>query len=499
MDAFADYDNHDALGLADLIRRGETSAEAVLEAALLRADQRNPPINAVISRFDALARQALKQLDTNAPFYGVPFLIKDLMADYAGQPMGSGSLFGRRHLVSRVDSSLVSRFKSAGLVIFGKTATPEFGLTPFTEPASTGPCRNPWNLNRTPGGSSGGSAAAVAAGIVPMASAGDGGGSIRTPASSCGLFGLKPSRGRNPVGPERGDSWFGIAQEHAITRSVRDSAALLDATQGALAGAWYTAPKPARSFLEETRIEPGRLRIGISVQPLISRSLHPDCRKAVEKTGRLLQDLGHEVSPCEPYVDREEFIFHYSRLLAADTAAAIRSMEQEAGRKSTAEEFEPRTRALADIGNALSSAEVLDAWWGIQRIARAYADTIGRFDVLIGATLGEPPIAIGALAPRGVQKLALRLANNVPLGGVAKRREFLLSQGQEIFDYTSYTMPANIAGLPSMSVPLDWNGDGLPIGTLFTARYGDEATLFRLAAQLEAAQPWFHRRPAAFR
>ena len=495
MDAFAEYENYDALDLAELIRQREVPAEAVLEAALLRAEQRNPAINAVIARFDAIARRSLQELSPEAPFYGVPFLIKDLLQDFAGQPMGSGSNFGRRHIVSKIDSALVRRHKAAGLVIFGKTATPEFGLTPFTEPVATGITRNPWNTARTPGGSSGGSAAAVAAGIVPMASAGDGGGSIRTPAASCGLFGLKPSRGRNPVGPDLGDHWFGFAQEHAITRSVRDSAALLDATQGALPGAWFAAPPPARPYLEETRTAPGKLRIGYSVQPIISRHLHPECREAVEKTVKRLQGLGHTVSPCEPYIDSEDFIFHYARLLAADTAASIREMEQLVGRKAEADDFEPRTRAMASIGRAITSDEIVESCWALQKVARAYADTVGRFDVFISAALGEPPIAIGALAPTNSQKIVLRLANSLPLGSVAKRRDFLLSQGREIFDYTAYTMPANIAGLPSMSVPLDWSRDGLPVGTLFTGRFGDEATLFRLAAQLEQAFPWFDKRP----
>jgi amidase len=208
-----------------------------------------------------------------------------------------------------------------------------------------------------------------------------------------------------------------------------------------------------------------------------------------------LKDLGHDVSPCEPYIDSEDFIFHYTRLLAADTAASIRELEQLAGRKAEPEDFEPRSRALAAIGRALTSEEVVESCWAMQKIARAYADTIGRFDVFLSAALGEPPIAIGALAPSFSQRLTLRVANNLPLGSVAKRREFLLSQGREIFDYTAYTMPANIAGLPSMSVPLDWSKDGLPVGSLFTARFGDEATLFRLAAQLEAAHPWANKRP----
>lgn len=493
MERFKEYGHYDGLGLADLVRCGEVSAEALLNEAVARAEALNPQLNALVRVFDEDARRALPTLDPGTPFCGVPFLIKDLLAAYAGQPLGSGSRFGR-YVISTEDSALVQRHKRAGLLIFGKTATPEFGLMPFTEPHSTGIVRNPWDRERTPGGSSGGSAAAVAAGIVPMASAGDGGGSIRAPASSCGLFGLKPSRGRNPVSPG-GDHWFGFAQEHAITRSVRDSAALLDATQGALPGASYAAPSPAQSFLAESQTAPGRLKIGFSVQPIISRGLHSDCRIAVERTAQRLRDLGHEVEAFEPKIDSEHFIFHYARLLAADTAASVREMEIAAGRKSGRQDFEPRTRALVAVGRALTGEEIVESLWAMQEIARDYAAQIGRFDAFLSAALGEPPLRIGALNPTPAQKVLLTLANNLPLGSIAKQRDFLLDNGREIFDYTAYTMPANVAGLPSMSVPLDWNAEGLPIGSLFTARFGDEATLFRLAAQLEAAHPWFKKRP----
>jgi amidase len=495
MSQFPEYAHYDALGLADLVRRKQLTATEVLAAALARADHINPPLNAIITRFDDVARQSAQHTDPDAPFCGVPFLLKDLLAAYAGQALGSGSRFGLRHIVPTVDSTLVTRFKRAGLVIFGKTATPEFGLSPYTEPASTGITRNPWNTARTPGGSSGGSAAAVAAGIVPMASAGDGGGSIRAPASSCGVFGLKPSRGRNPVGPDLGDHWFGFAQEHAITRSVRDSAALLDATHGALPGASFATPAPAQSFLEATRTAPRHLKIGLSVEPIISRRLHPDCRAAVEKTAQRLRDLGHDVEPFEPRIDSETFIFHYARLLAADTAASIRELEQIAGRTSSYADFELRTRALQQVGRAVSGEELVESMWVMQDIGRRYAGDIARFDAFLSPTLGEPPVLIGALAPTPGQALLMQVSNHLPMGSVAKRREFLLNIGREIFDYTAYTMPANVAGLPSMSVPLDWNADGLPIGTLITGRFGDEATLFSLAAQLEQAYPWFDKRP----
>lgn len=502
MRVFPEYSRYDGVGLAQLVRRGEVSPDELLDSALARLAAVNPEVNAVVATFADKARTVRSTQDAASPFYGVPFLIKDLLAAYAGEPLGCGSVFARRHLVPSAHSTLVERLLAGGLTIFGKTATPEFGLMPCTEPMSTGITRNPWQTGHTPGGSSGGAAAAVAAGIVPMASAGDGGGSIRTPAASTGLFGLKPSRGRQPVGPRSGEPWYGFAVEHAITRSVRDSAALLDLTAGALPGASFQLGQPDRPYADEVNIAPGRLRIAVTLAPVVSQVLHPDCRQAVENSARRLEALGHHVELSEPSLTTaaaaEDFIFHYVRLLAADTAATLREIEQQVGRRAGRDEIEPRTWALIRMGEALTGEELVSSQWALQKITRDYAEWANGYDVVVSAALGSPPIAIGALRPDFARKALLTLANTLPLGRIAKQRDFILSNARDIFDYTAYTMPSNAAGLPSMSVPLDWSAAGLPIGTLFTARYGDEATLFRLARQLELAHPWSERRPAAF-
>ncbi len=498
MHTLPEYSRYDGLGLADLVRRGEVSPDELLDSAMARLAAVNPDINAVVATFTDKARAARAAQDPASPFYGVPYLLKDLLAAYAGEPLGCGSVFARRHLVPSAHSTLVERLLAGGLTIFGKTATPEFGLMPCTEPVSTGITRNPWNLERTPGGSSGGAAAAVAAGIVPMASAGDGGGSIRTPASSTGLFGFKPSRGRQPVGPDMGESWFGYTAEHAITRSVRDSAALLDLTAGALPGSDHVLGKPATPFLGEVDVSPGVLRIGVTLTPVVSGTLHLDCRQAVENTALRLESLGHQVEVSAPPLVADDFIFHYVRMLAADTAATLRDIERQVGRRARRDEVEPRTWALVHMGEALTGAELAASQWAMQKIARDYATWAANYDVVVSATLGSPPIKVDALKPGLAQKAQLTLANTLPLGRIAKQRDFILSNARDIFDYTAYTMPSNAAGLPSMSMPLDWNADGLPIGTLFTARHGDEATLFRLARQLELAFPWANTRPPRF-
>lgn len=494
---FRDYIQYDALGLAHLVRQGEVQPDELLEVALQRIEQVNPLLNAVVRTFPDAARVQRAQQVPGTPFYGVPFLTKDLLAAVAGQVLGCGSQFALNHYVPSQHSSLVERFLAGGLTLFGQTASPEFGLMPCTEPVSTGITRNPWHLERTPGGSSGGSAAAVAAGIVPMASAGDGGGSIRTPASSTGLFGLKPSRGRQPQGPRAGDHWFGFAVEHAVTRSVRDSAALLDLTAGALPGSSFQLGKPNVPYLDEMNFAPPRLRVALTRSPVVSRQLHPDCLAALDASVQRLQDLGHEVILSEPPIVGDDFIFHYVRLLAADTAATLADLEQTVGRRAKRHEIEPRTWALIHMGRAITGEELVTSQWSLQKISRDYAEWANGFDVVVSAALGSPPLAIGALKPDFGQRVQLTLANTLPMGGIAKQRDFILANARDIFDYTAYTMPSNAAGLPSMSVPLDWNADGLPIGTLFTARYGDEATLFRLARQLELAYPWADKRPSA--
>jgi amidase len=326
MDGFREYDHYDGLGLAELVRRKEVSPAELVEEAIRRIETVNPQINAVIHPMYDLARQQVQQGLPEGPFRGVPFLLKDLLVYYAGVPTRSGSRFFR-DFVPDHDSEIVRRYRQAGVVVLGKTNTPELGLVPYTEPVLFGPSRNPWDLSRTTGGSSGGSGAAVAARLVPVAHGNDGGGSIRIPASCCGVFGLKPTRGRTPMGPDIGEAWRGMAINHVLTLSVRDSAAMLDATAGPDVGAPYIIPPPERPFLEEVGRDPGRLRIAFTTRPLLPGTVHPDCVRGVEETARLCQDLGHIVEEAAPQIDGHAFARDFLTMVCAETRADIEEGE----------------------------------------------------------------------------------------------------------------------------------------------------------------------------
>jgi len=409
----------------------------------------------------------------DGPFRGVPFLLKDLLASYAGVRMTSGSAF-LRDFTPDHDSELVVRLKRAGLVIVGKTNTPEFGLLSTTEPRLFGPSRNPWDPMRTPGGSSGGSAAAVAAGMVAMAHGNDGGGSIRIPASCCGVFGLKPTRARNPLGPDFGDIMGGLAVEHAVTRSVRDSAALLDATSGPDIGDPYCAPPPARPFLREVGADPGKLRIAFTTVAPTGVPIHADCVAAVREAAKLCSDLGHEVSEGAPAIDGERFATCFTALWSVGCARAMEGNAILTGRRPAPDDFEELTWALAEQGRAVRASEYLLAVGVLQLMARQIARFFVDYDVWLTPTLAEPPLPLGSFNPRPGN----------PLYGLQRAAAFV-----------PFTPICNVTGQPAMSVPLFWNADGLPIGTHFVGRFGDEATLLRLAAQLETARPWTARQP----
>ena len=491
--AFADYGRHDALGLAALVRAGDVSADELLDEALLRTTAVNPRINAVIHLMEARGRAAIAAGLPDGPFRGVPFLVKDLMTAYAGEPMRSGSrLF--RDFVPAADEELTRRYKAAGLVIFGKTSTPEFGVSNVTEPELFGPTRNPWSLDRTPGGSSGGSAAAVAARIVPAANANDGGGSIRTPASNCGLVGLKPSRGRNPTGPQLPDVWFGFIGEHVVTRSVRDCAALLDATRGDYSQQLMKLPPPARAYLDELEAPTGRLRIAFSYDPGLGRVLHAENRRALEIVVVQLEALGHELVEVHLPVPREAFVSNYASLIAAEVAATLRLAPALVGRAPRGEDLELATWVLAKLGEALAAAEVTAALQAMQTFSRQWLAWAHAFDVLVTPTVGVPPLPIGAYRLPAARRAALRVLVALPGAALLRQRAKVLDAFEPVFDAAPFTMMANVTGQPSMSLPLHWTDDGLPMGLLFTAsRIGDEASLFRLAAQLEQAMSWAHR------
>ncbi|HEY1015324.1 MAG TPA: amidase, partial [Herpetosiphonaceae bacterium] len=382
------YEEYDGLGLAELVRARKTSPEELLAAAVSRAELLNPRLNAIIRRMDNEALRAAEDGLPDGPFRGVPFLIKDLLADYAGAPIHSGSRLLRGY-VSRRDSEVVARYKRAGLVIFGKTNTPEFGLLPVTEPLAFGPTRNPWDLGRTPGGSSGGSAAAVAARIVPIASGGDGGGSIRIPASACGLFGMKPTRGRTPVGPFIGEAWSGFAGEHVLTRSVRDSAAMLDATHGPDIGNPHPLPEFRGSWLEAVGRAPKRLRIAVSCEPMLGKAVAPEVRSAFAGTVRLLEELGHQVVEAAPAVERERFSLAFLTVLAAELRADIEFIAELSGVRVRPEDFDASSFGLGLLGQAFSAAELAAALRYLKLSARSVLGFFEEHDVLMTPVLSS--------------------------------------------------------------------------------------------------------------
>ena len=464
----------DAVAQAELVRTKQVTPAELVEAAIERIERVNPQLNAVVTPMYEEASRAAAGTLPGGPFTGVPFLLKDLVAECAGVRFTEGSAFVADRYTPAEDSELVRRLKRAGLVIVGKTNTPEFGILPTTEPRLFGPTRNPWARERTAGGSSGGSAAAVAAGLVPMAHGNDGGGSIRIPASCCGVFGLKPTRGRNPLGPGYGDLFSGLVAEHALTRSVRDSAALLDATAGPDLGDPYVAPPPARPFSAEVGAPPGRLRVALATVPATGAPVHPDCAAAVREAAALCAALGHEVTEASPGIDGAEVSQAFITLWSAGVAWTIDDWARRTGQTPASDRFEPLTWGLYEMGGRRSAATYLLALQDLQRIAREVARFFTTCDVWLTPTLAEPPVPLGSFDSTPEN----------PLQGLFRAAEFV-----------PFTPICNATGQPAMSVPLAWNAAGLPIGVHFVGRFGDEATLFRLAAQLEAARPWRDRRP----
>lgn len=468
MDEFAHLD---ATAQADLVRRREVAPSELVEAAIGRIERLNPTLNAVVTRMYDQARDAAASGPPEGPFRGVPTLLKDLGPAYAGVPLTSGSDF-TKHFVPDYDSVLVTRVKQAGMVFVGKSNTPEFGLLPTTEPRLFGPCRNPWDTSRTSGGSSGGAAAAVAAGIVPVAQASDGGGSIRIPASCCGLFGLLPTRGRVSTAP-LGDI-TGLSRWHFVTRSVRDGAALLDVIKDPVPGDPYFAPPAPRPYREEVGVDPGRLRVAFSASSPLGGPVHPDCVAAVQDAAKLCADLGHEVEEAAPGVDGAAYRDSFMTIWYGMIAANIAMLSAALGRAPSPERFEPGTWAMIERGRRITAAQHMQALAALQGIGRRVAGFLGKYDVWLTPTLGEPPLPLGAL--------------NVTADNFDRVSE-------RLWTYVPFTPLCNATGHPAMSVPLYWNSEGLPIGVHFAGRFGDETTLIRLAAQLEAARAWARRRP----
>ncbi|MFC0542920.1 amidase [Kutzneria chonburiensis] len=463
----------DATAQAELVRSGEVTALELVDAAIERIERLNPTLNAVITPMFDRAR-AVARTNPTGPFAGVPFLLKDLVAEVDGVPFSEGSVFVRG-TTSGYTSELVTRLHRAGLVVVGKTNTPEFGMAPACEPVLHGATRNPWDLSRSTSGSSGGSAAAVAAGLVPMAHGNDLGGSIRFPAAACGLFGLKPTRARTPLGPEYGDVINGWAVEHALTLTVRDSAALLDAIAGPALGDPYQAPTPVRPFAEEVAVDPRRLRIAYSPRTPGGELGHPDCVAAVEDAAALCAALGHEVIEADlPGLDGEVG-GAIGTVFNAATAWILAYWIRRVGREPRPGELEPLTVAYWDAGRQVSASDYLLAIETLQRFSRTVARFLTGVDLWLTPTMSEPPAPLGEITA----------SPDDPLRAI--------SRGARTVAYPAVI--ANITGNPAMSVPLWSNADGLPIGVHFLGRYGDEATLFQLAGQLERARPWAHRRP----
>jgi amidase/6-aminohexanoate-cyclic-dimer hydrolase len=473
MTGFAEYGDYDALGLGELIARGEVTATEVLEAAVSRLDAVNGEINAVVHDMREEAERTIEAGLPAGPLSGVPFLLKDLGVLYDGQPTSYGS-----HLydgfVADHDSTIVARYRAAGLVVFGKTNSPEFGLAATTEPVRFGPTRNPWDLGRTAGGSSGGSTAAVAAGVLPAAHATDGGGSIRIPASACGLVGLKPTRARNPAGPDAGEGWSGFSCGHVASRSVRDTAAFLDATHGPEPGAPYHAPAPAGPFLAEVGTDPERLRVAWSTKAPNGTAVDPDCVRAVEDAAKLLAELGHEVAEDAPDFQMADILPHMTLIWAANTWANTAARYEVLGREPDGDGLEKVTWALANRGREAPASGYAKALQEVHALGRSFARFHQSYDVFVTPTLALPA---------------------VPLGNIDMMEPDPDRYIENMLKFMPFTPQINATGQPAITLPLHQSAGGLPIGVQFIAPFGDEAALLRLAGQIEAARPWADQRP----
>ncbi len=466
----------DATAQAELVRSGEVNPQELVDAAITRIEKLNGALNAVIrDRFDLARAEAAGDLP-DGPFRGVPMVLKDHDGELGGEPVYHGMrALAEAGFIADHDSFLMQRFRAAGFVFVGKTNTPELGLMPTTEPELYGPTHNPWDTSRSPGGSSGGSAAAVASGMVPVGHGGDGGGSIRIPASACGLVGLKPSRGRVPNGPGEEDPWSGLISRHVVSRSVRDAAAILDAVAGPELGDPYWAPPPERPFRDEVGADPGQLRVGFAtVSPL--SPVAPECVAAAEHTARLLEQAGHHVEEAAPAKIAEDLsvLEHFIVLLAAWTKADLETYGARAFREITSKDVEPVTAFYADSAPMHSAAQYIHAIEGLKRYAREVIRWWADWDLLLTPTLASVPPKLGELIPEGDDVLDAVMRQT----GMA-----------------AFTGVFNATGQPAVSLPMSWTDDGLPVGAQLVAAPAREDVLIRVAAQLEQAAPWADRRP----
>lgn len=464
----------DATAQAELVAKKEVKPAELVDAAIERIEKLNPKINAVVTKIYDEGRASANGQLPEGPFKGVPFLVKDLLAVVKGARLTGGSSM-LADFVPDYDSELVKRYKQGGFIILGKTNTPEFGIVPTTEPVFLGKCRNPWNLERTTGGSSGGSAAAVASGMVAVSHANDGGGSIRIPSSCCGVFGFKPTRGRNPLGPDYGDVMSGLVCEHVVTRSVRDSAAILDITAGDTYGPYFAPPAPGK-YLQKMKEKPVKLRVGFTSQAATGTPVHEDCVSAMKEAAKLCGGLGHHVEDAGiPSIDSNALVQEFMILWSAGVAWDVDALAKASGKKPSKETLEPISWTLYEMGHSYTAPQYLLALQTLQKVAREIQEFYSKYDVLLTPTLAEPPVELGTFdAPK-----------DNPFMGFMRSASF-----------SPFTPICNLTGQPAMSVPLHWNNEGLPIGAHFIGQYGREDILFRLAAQLEKARPWADRRPS---
>lgn len=474
---FKDYGAKDATDLAGLVASGEVDADALLDTALAAMERLNPKLNAVVLVQEEAARAAIRRGLPEGPFRGVPFLLKDLGCEAMDFPSHNGSrLFANTRYA--LDSAIWDRIRATGVVAFARTTAPEGGVGPATESAVYGgPTRNPWDLSRTPGGSSGGAGAAVAAGIVPAAHGSDGGGSVRIPASSCGLFGFKATRARFPDGPYSGEGWAGMAIDGFLTRSVRDAAAFHDACAGADLGAPYWAPPLGAGHIAAIRRPPRRLRVALCDTTLDGRPIHPDCAAAVHDAARLLESLGHHVEPARPAADIGGMMRAWTDIVACGTALSIRAKCAARGHPLEPGEVENVALGAIDRAAAVSGADYLAAVGRIHAFGRELSAFFDPWDILLTATLAEPPAVIGRFAHTDRDFVHFRTGPGM------------------VFDYSPFCAAFNASGQPAASVPLFWNGEGLPIGVHLATRFGADEELMALCAELESARPWAGRRP----
>ncbi len=469
----------DATATAELVARGAITPGDLLDAAIARADALNPILNAITVRSDDVARRHIAAGLPEGPFTGVPFLLKDLGAEAVDFPTTNGSRL-YQDKVHGYDSEMYLRLRNSGLVTFGRTASPEFGIGPVTEAgANGGPTRNPWNPERTSGGSSGGAAAAVAAGIVPAAHGSDGGGSVRIPASSCGLVGFKPTRARLPDGPGAGEGWAGMAIDGFLTRSLRDTARLLDAVAGPDLGAPYHAPPMKGSYVRAMARRPKGLKIAVHTRTFAGDPVDPACAAAVEKTARVLESLGHHVAPFDRKVEIEAMMRAWTRIVACGTALSVHAKTTDP--KVYTGKLDGVTLGAVRLAAEISGEQYLAAVETVHAFGRQMARHLSGIDVLVTPTLAEPPARVGRFKPDNEDFLAYRTGP------------------QGVFAYSPFTAAFNASGQPAVSLPLHWTDDDLPVGVHFAASFGDDEVLMGLAAQLEEAMPWAEKQVSLIR